>query len=112
MGNVTSEAQPAANSRGVRVDERTHRVWVEGREIAPPMSAEQYRLLSYLYANEGRVCSREELVAHIWPDARAEGISEEALDALVRRLRDRLAQAGATRPYVITLRGHGFRLDL
>lgn len=37
------------------------------------MSAEQYRLLSYLYANEGRVCSREELVAQIWPDARAEG---------------------------------------
>jgi beta-N-acetylhexosaminidase len=102
---------PLAAPPALRVEERTHRVWIEGREVTPPLSAEQYRLLSYLYANEGRVCSREELVAHVWPDARAEGISEEALDALVRRLRDRLAQAGATRQHIVTLRGHGFRLD-
>jgi len=29
----------------------------------------------------------------------------------VRRLRDRLAEAAPDRQYIVTVRGHGFRLD-
>ena len=56
--------------------------------------------------------SRDELVAHVWPDAHAEGVSEEALDALVRRVRERIVQAGGERAYIVTLRGQGFRLEV
>jgi DNA-binding response OmpR family regulator len=49
-------------------------------------------------------------VAAVWPDALEEGVSEQAIDALVRRLRDRLAELDKDHEYVATVRGHGFRL--
>ena len=41
----------------------------------------------------------------------SEGVSEEAMDALVRRLRDRLSLLDPDHQYIITIRGHGLRLD-
>jgi beta-N-acetylhexosaminidase len=96
----------------LRVDGETRRVYVKGVEAKPPLSNEQFRLLSYLYERAGKVISRDELVQHVWPDAHAEGVSEEALDALVRRVRERIVQAGGERAYIVTLRGQGFRLEI
>lgn len=96
----------------LRVDLETRRVYVRGNEMKPPLSNEQFRLLAYLYERSGKVIGREELVVQVWPDAHAEGVSEEALDALVRRLRERIVQAGGERGYIVTLRGQGFRLDI
>ena len=81
----------------LHVDGDTRRVYVKGIEAKPPLSNEQFRLLAYLYERAGKVVSRDELVAHVWPDAHVEGVSEEALDALVRRVRERLVQAGGER---------------
>ncbi len=80
----------------VRVDAETRRVYVKGVEAKPALSNEQFRLLSFLFP----------------PDDHADGVSEEALDALVRRVRERLVQSGGERSYIVTLRGHGFRLDI
>ncbi len=105
---VTAPAEPAT----LRVDMDTRRVYVHGTEAKPPLSSEQFRLLAYLYARAGKVVAREELVVHVWPDDHAEGVSEEALDALVRRVRERIVQAGGERGYIVTLRGQGFRLEI
>ena len=91
------------------VDEKSRRVWVEGKELTPSLSAPQFRLLAELVAHEGRVMPRNDLVHSIWADAEAEGVSEQALDALIRRLRDRLAELDSTHNYIETVRGHGLR---
>ncbi|RMF37877.1 MAG: FHA domain-containing protein [Chloroflexi bacterium] len=93
------------------IDEDARRVFVRGRELVPPLSPAQYRLLLLLYKAQGRVCSREEVVQAVWTDAYSEGITDQAIDALVRRLRDRLAQVDPDHQYVVTVRGHGFRLE-
>jgi DNA-binding response OmpR family regulator len=49
--------------------------------------------------------------AVVWGDEDAADVSEQALDALVRRLRDRLAALDPTNNYIITVRGHGLRLE-
>ncbi len=95
----------------LRMDQSAHRVWVGEMEIDPPLSPPQYRLLELLYSNSERVISRDEIIEHVWPNSIGEGVSEQAIDALVRRLRDRLAEADPGHAYVITVRGHGFRLD-
>lgn len=95
----------------LKMDDQAHRVWVAGREVDPPLSPAQYRLLELLYANSNRVISRAEIVRHVWPDSDEEGVSEQAIDALVRRLRDRLVEVDPNHAYVVTVRGHGFRLD-
>jgi DNA-binding response OmpR family regulator len=54
---------------------------------------------------------RKEIIAEIWGETEAIEVSEQALDALVRRLRDRLAALDPSHPYIITIRGHGLRLE-
>ncbi|MBI4770595.1 MAG: winged helix-turn-helix domain-containing protein [Chloroflexi bacterium] len=99
----------------VRVDDRQvsrHHARVKrgAGGIDPPLSVPQYRLLEMLYDHAGKVCTREQVVKVVWPEAAGAGVSEQAIDALVRRLRDRLAEADA-HEFVVTVRGHGFRLD-
>ena len=95
----------------VRIDKGTRRVWVRGQELDPPLSPAQYRLLELMVDADGQVVSRDDVVQTVWPDDVEAGISEQAIDALVRRLRDRLTEVAPDQPYIVTVRGHGFRLD-
>jgi len=95
----------------VRLDKGTRRVWVRGKELDPPLSPAQYRLLELLVDADGQVISRDDIVTAVWPEDEEVGISEQAIDALVRRLRDRLAEAASDQQYIVTVRGHGFRME-
>lgn len=95
----------------LRIDRESRRVFINDDEIDPPLSLPQYRLLEMLYVNDGGVCTRDTVVETVWPEAMGEGVSEQAIDALVRRLRDRIAEYDEEHQYIVTVRGHGFRLD-
>jgi pSer/pThr/pTyr-binding forkhead associated (FHA) protein len=94
----------------LRLEKRSHRVWIGDREVLPPLSASQYKLLERLYDQQGKIVSRPQLIEAVWGDE-AVAVSEQALDALVRRLRDRLTDIDPAHEYIITVRGHGLRLD-
>ncbi len=98
-------------NRGIHIDKAARRVFVGGHELAPPLSVAQYRLLELLLDREGQAVSRDEVVAVAWPDEEEAGISEQAIDALVRRLRERIAAVDPDHEYIVTVRGHGFRLE-
>ncbi len=97
--------------RGLLLEKESKRVWVAGKELDPPLSLAQYRLLALLYEEPGRVYNRDAVVNAVWPEDDRDGISEQAIDALARRLRERLAEADPVSQYVVTVRGHGFRLE-
>lgn len=118
---MQGELEPQVKgSKRLVLDKRSRRVWIrtgEGEdqpkknEILPPLSVSQFRLLEVLYENQGRVVPRQELVTAVWGEKQAFDVSEQALDALVRRLRDRIGRIDPTHTYVVTVRGHGLRLD-
>ena len=63
-----------------------------------------------LHAAAGGRGGRDDIVRDVWPDAVDGGVSEQSIDALVRRLRERLAEAvDPEHQYIVTMRGHGFR---
>ena len=97
---------------GLRMDLAARRVWVTDHEVNPPLSLAQYNLLELLYRNAGNVVSRDDVVNVVWSEEEAEGVSEQAIDALARRLRERIAEIDPENKYVETVRGHGFRLNL
>lgn len=94
----------------LRLDESSRRVWVRGVELLPPLSNQQFVLLAYLYARPGEVVSREELIQAVWEDD-TRWVTEQAFDALVRRLRERLNQLDLDYDYIVTVRGHGLRFQ-
>jgi len=103
--------QESSPLSGVTVDKGSRRVWLQGKELDPPLSLAQYRLLELLYDKAGQVCSRDEIIKAVWPEAIEEGVTEQAIDALARRLRERLTEADPDHQYIVTVRGHGFRLE-
>ena len=96
---------------GLRLEKETRQVWLNGQMVDPPLSLHQYRLLETLWDSGGGVVTREQIVDIVWPEASGEGVSEQAIDALVRRLRERLAETDKDFRYIVTVRGHGFRLE-
>jgi pSer/pThr/pTyr-binding forkhead associated (FHA) protein len=103
------EVEPGVSR--LRLELRSRRVWVNDIPMEPPLSALQFHVLHVLYTRQGMVVPREELVSKSWGEDQAVGVSDQALDALLRRLRDRLAEIDPTHVYIVTVRGHGIRLD-
>lgn len=95
----------------LKLEKSSRQVWIGDEELLPPLSASQFQLLEMLYENQDRVIPRKEIIAEIWGADNAIDVSEQALDALVRRLRDRIAAIDQTHLFIITVRGHGLRLD-
>lgn len=93
------------------VDESTRRVCLGRKELDPSLSPAQFTLLLLLIAAPGNVVSRQEVVTAVWPDA-VGGVTDQAVDALVYRLRERLAELDPDHDYIVTVRGHGFRFEL
>jgi DNA-binding winged helix-turn-helix (wHTH) protein len=113
---LTSDATMPLAEGGIRsgrllIDHKSHQVWVNQQQIVPPLSAQQYKLLWMLYENQGQVISRSDLVSTVWGEDQVAGVSDQALDALIRRLRDRIAALDPTHQYIDSVRGHGVRLD-
>ncbi|MGW8249238.1 MAG: FHA domain-containing protein [Anaerolineales bacterium] len=109
--NAGGMEQPTPKTGLLYIEKRSRRVWIADDEVLPPLSAAQYALLDKLYEQQGRVVTRADLIRTIWGDEQAVTVSEQALDALVRRLRERLAEIDPNHQYIITVRGHGLRLD-
>lgn len=94
----------------LRIDQRARRVWIVDKEVHPPLSVAQYAMLDLLYNNDGKVVSRQSMIETIWGEEDSYEVSNQALDALVRRLRDRLSEIDSYE-FIVTVRGHGLRLD-
>jgi DNA-binding winged helix-turn-helix (wHTH) protein len=95
----------------LRLDLRSRSVWVNNQVVDPPLSALQFQVLRVLSDLQGQVVDRHRLVSEVWGDEEAVGVSDQALDALLRRLRDRIAAIDPAQAYIVTVRGHGIRLD-
>lgn len=113
---ITSDATMPLTENGNRaghllMDQKSRQVWVNQQQMTPPLSAQQFKLLWHLYENQGQVISRAALVAAVWGEEQTAGVSDQALDALIRRLRDRIAALDPMHQYIDTVRGHGVRLD-
>jgi len=93
------------------LEKSSRRVWVNQQLLSPPLSALQFQLLWVLYEKQGQVVTRQDLVAAVWGDEQSAGVSDQAVDALIRRLRDRISALDSDSPYISTVRGHGLRLD-
>jgi len=87
----------------LEVDPESHQVFINGSEIH--VSALEMRLLLHLLEVPGKVRYRRELLTEVWgyhPE-----VSSRTLDTHVKRLRQKLADAGA---HIHTVRGVGYRI--
>jgi hypothetical protein len=95
----------------IHLDAACHSVLLDNQEIQPPLSAHQYRFLELLFQRGGGIVTRDDIIEHVWPGEDTTGITDQAIDALVRRLRERLKEVDSQHEFILTVRGHGFRFQ-
>lgn len=112
LSRYVEDTQPRPGER-VFVDLDRHTVFVDSQETEA-LSPLEYRLIEYLYQNMDKVCTREELLSHVYRDEMGPAgdgdVSDGRLDAIVKRLRQRLEPTPSAPQFVVTVRGHGFQL--
>ena len=86
----------------LRLDREAHRVWVSAREVE--LTALEFRFLTTLYDRKNRVQSRDTLLRDVWGSD--SDVTSRTVDTHVKRLREKLGEAGE---YVETVRGVGYR---
>ena len=97
-GNASSELIAG----DVRLDTRSGRVTLAGEPVK--MTAQEYKLLSYLLHHKGKVVSRTELIEHIYDQDFDR--DSNTIEVFVTRIRKKL---GAD--VISTIRGLGYSLD-
>ncbi len=95
---------------GVWMEPGSPETWVDALLVTPGLSHAQHALLALVYGEPNRTFSRDEMVAAVWPEAAAEGVSDEAVDGVIKRLRRRLRETSPGADYLEVVRGHGVRL--
>jgi DNA-binding response OmpR family regulator len=70
----------------------------------------EHNLLSYLVLHPGKMCSKDELTEAVWPDEyQVEGIPDERLAQLIKRLREKIEPDPSNPTHIHTVRGRGYR---
>lgn len=90
------------------LDEATNAILRDKINISDQLTLSEFRLLRLLLTHEGSVIDREAIVQAVWSDSKTQaGVSEQAVDQLIFRLRKKI-EDDPTRPsHVVTIKGRG-----
>lgn len=107
--------EPAATklaAGAIRMD-TAGEVWVNDELVMPALTKKELLLLEYLCLSPGRLRTKDEIIAAVYPDEHRSGagVSDDALNAVVKRLRDRLGAYSGFGDKIVTVRGKGYRLE-
>jgi predicted ATPase len=91
----------------LRVDTDLYQIWQGDRLLTRRLSAQEFALVSYLYARRERVCTRQEVGDAIWG---AHQWDPTMLRRLVRRTREKLEPHPSEPRYILSVPGIGYRL--
>ncbi|MCR5005260.1 MAG: response regulator transcription factor [Clostridiales bacterium] len=90
-------------SGALSLDPDAERVFRDGVEI--PLTALEYRIVSYLFQNQGQTITRDQLLSRIW-DLSGNIVNDNTLTVSIKRIREKLGPDAIT-----TVKGLGYRIE-
>jgi two-component system, OmpR family, response regulator RegX3 len=107
-----TEAEPDGHyeAAGITLDEAGHRAWWGTEETGAQLdlTPREFELLACLMRNAGRVLNRDQLLRQAWNWEIV--VETKTVDTHIKRLRDKIEQAGGDPTVVETVRGYGYRI--
>ena len=108
QGSEPTPNSHAITASGITLDEDAHTATGPAGDI--DLTPREFELMACLMKNAGTVVSREELLRDAWG---WEYLTEtKTVDTHIKRLRDKIEQAGYDPGLVETVRGYGYRFKL
>ena len=89
---------------------QTRAVLRGGVSLQVELTLQEDRLLSYFLEHAGEICPKETLIRAVWPrDRLLEGIRDDRLAQLIKRLREKIEPDPANPVYIQTVHRRGYR---
>lgn len=99
--SVQSNEPEQLNYKGLTVDILKKKVMIDNEEIA--LTKKEFEILLLLLHNQGRVFSREDILAKVWQDEVY--VLDRTIDVNITRLRKKIGNYGK---YIVTRLGYGY----
>lgn len=99
------QSQDVFEYRGLRIDYQKQRVWNSQGEIS--LTAREWKLLSVLAVNHGKIVTRERLLEKIW-DSDGSFVEDHAVTVAVNRLRKKIEKNPSDPLYIKNIFGIGY----
>ncbi len=98
------------NDDVISYDENTNNILIGNEDISEKLTALEFRLLRFLIGNEGKLIERDQIINEVWRDNESvEGVTEQALDQLIFRLRKKIEENPNKPVHLETVKGRGVR---
>ena len=97
------------STQGLRIDEKSRKVWVDGKLMPTRLARNEVKFMRYLASRHEALCSRAESVLVMYEKV-YDRSDDERLDALVGRIRRKIGDKVRPHRFLITEHGKGHRL--
>jgi DNA-binding winged helix-turn-helix (wHTH) protein len=78
--------------------------------LSDKLTSLEYKLLKYLITNQGKILDKEEVINAVWQEGKTTlGVTDQALDQLIFRLRKKIEENPNNPEHIQTIKGRGFK---
>jgi len=92
----------------LRLDEDRFQATLHGHDLE--LTVVEFKLLSFLAANPGRIYNRSKLMDHIYPDQRI--VSDRTIDSHIKNLRKKISGVSPETELIHSVYGAGYKYDV
>jgi DNA-binding response OmpR family regulator len=103
---ATTKGKEILSLEGLALDKEKRKVTLNGNPV--PLTPHEFNLLQALMSAPGKVFTRQELLAHIYPRREAIVI-DRVVDVHIGKLRQKIEKDLSNPRYILTVRGTGYQ---
>lgn len=91
-------------------DENTQEIKKGESVLSDGLTSSEYKLLVFLLHSPEKILERDEIITAIWEENKSiAGVTDQALDQLIFRLRKKIEENPNTPTHLLTIKGRGFK---
>lgn len=92
--------------------DKTNQIALGQTVLSDNLTSSEFKLLKLFLENPEKITERDEIVKAVWSDfTSTEGVTDQALDQLVSRLRKKIEENPKEPKRILTIKGRGFKFE-
>ncbi|MEK7559021.1 MAG: helix-turn-helix domain-containing protein [Patescibacteria group bacterium] len=104
--------QDSGRAQQISFDQNTNEIKMGETALSDSLTSSEFKLLKFLLDNPDKLIEREEIIKAVWKDEKTtEGVTDQALDQLIFRLRKKIEVDPNNPVHLQTLKGKGIRFS-
>ncbi|MBU2632234.1 helix-turn-helix domain-containing protein [Patescibacteria group bacterium] len=104
--------KPSTEKEKFKFNESANQITKAESIISENLTLLEFKLLKFFIQNAGKILERDEIVENVWQSlASTEGVTDQALDQLVSRVRKKIEENPKDPQVILTIKGRGFKFE-